>query len=269
MLELVLKTPIEELIPKLIEFNNTELISKIKPQLEHYKTIVYSDKELPIAKTDRATLNKLKDAIDDERKRIKKTYLQPYEKFEGQVKEIISLIDESTQTIDSQVKAFENKQKDEKRVKIVGFWNENIGDLKDLINIDKVFSDQWLNLGYTDKKWQEDIITFIAKVNQDLQVIASLGFKQEMHLKDYYLRTFDLAATLQEKTRLEESEKKLAELATKQAPEQPKPQEPSVTPTQADNELKQVDFRVWATKEQLQAIKEFLTQNQIKYGSVK
>lgn len=262
MLELVLRTPIEELIPKLIEFNNKEIINQITPQLEQYKNITYTDEQIPIAKNDRATLNKFKDAIEDERKKVKKAYLQPYEKFEAQVKEIITLINESTQTIDSQIKTYEENKKQEKTDKIIAFWNENIGDLKDLININKVFSQQWLNVTYTDKKWQEDIIEFIAKVKQDITVITSLNFKQELQLKDYYFRTFDLAATLQEKTRLEESEKKLAELANKQA------QEPIVTPTQVNNELKQIDFRVWATREQLQQIQQFLKEKNIKYGKV-
>lgn len=265
MMELILKTPIEDLIPKLIEFNNTEIISQLKPQLENYKNITYTEEQLPQAKADRATLNKFKDAIEDERKRIKKVYLVPYEQFEGQVKEITALIDESTKTIDSQVKAFEEQRKLDKKLKIVDFWNQNIGNLAELISIENVFSDQWLNTTYSMKKVQEDITTFIGKVNQDLGVITSLGFKQETHLKDYYLRTFDLTATLQEKTRLEENEKKLAELSQKQAQEQPKPIKVEETPKQ---ELKQVDFRVWATQEQLNTIKEFLIQNNIKYGKV-
>ncbi|MBR1984650.1 MAG: DUF1351 domain-containing protein [Clostridia bacterium] len=265
MMELILTTPIEDLIPKLIEFNNTEILNQLKPQLEHYKNITYTEEQLPQAKTDRATLNKFKDAIEDERKRIKKVYLVPYEKFEAQVKEITVLIDESTKTIDSQVKSFEEQRKLDKKLKIVEFWNQNIGDLKELINIENVFSEQWLNTTYSMKKVQEDITTFIAKVNQDLAVITSLNFKQETHLKDYYLRTFDLTATLQEKTRLEENEKKLAELSQKQAQEQAKPTKVEEIHQQ---ELKQVDFRVWATQEQLNTIREFLIQNNIKYGKV-
>ena len=73
-MELILSTPIEELVPKLIAFNNKELIQQLKPQLERYKRLVYSQTEVSQAKVDRATLNKLKDAIEEERKRIKKTY---------------------------------------------------------------------------------------------------------------------------------------------------------------------------------------------------
>ena len=75
MMELILTTPIEDLTPKLIGFNNEEIISQLKPQLEKYKNNIYTEEDIPNAKADRANLNKLKDAVDNERKRIKK--LQP------------------------------------------------------------------------------------------------------------------------------------------------------------------------------------------------
>lgn len=264
-MELILKTPIEELTPKLIAFNNEDIVNQLKPQLEHYKNITYTENDVPTAKADRATLNKFRDAIDDERKRIKKYYLQPYDHFEQQVKEITALIDETSKSIDVQVKNFEDQKKQLKKCEIVEFWNQNIGNLANLINIENVFSDQWLNTTYSLKKVKEDITNFIAKVNQDLAVITSLNFKQETHLKDFYLRTFDLTSTLQEKTRLEENEKRLAELSQKQALEQAKPQKVEETPT---DEILVVDFRVYATKTQIKQLKDFLDSQKIKYGKV-
>ena len=265
MMELILKTPIEDLTPKLIAFNNEEIVNQLKPQLEHYKNITYTEDEIPTAKADRATLNKFKDAIEDERKRIKKYYLQPYDQFEQQVKGITTLIDETSKSIDLQVKNFEEQKKQTKKNEIVDFWNQNIGDLASLINIENVFSEQWLNTTYTMKKVKEDITNFIAKVNQDLVVITSLNFKQETHLKDFYLRTFDLTATLQEKTRLEENEKRLAELSQKQAQEQTKTINVVETPKE---DVLTIDFRVYATKTQIKLLKEFLDNQKIKYGKV-
>lgn len=255
-MELILSTPIEELVPKLIAFNNKELIQQLKPQLERYKGLVYSQTEVSQAKVDRASLNKLKDAIEEERKRIKKTYLVPYQKFEAQVKEITALIDESTQVIDSQIKDYDNQRREKKYAEIFGFWNQKIGDLSRLVNFEKAFKEQWLNATYSMPKVEEEITTFIAKVNQELEAITSLNFKHETRLKDFYLQTFDLTATLQEKLRIEDCEKELAELEQKQNSPQP------------EEQIYQVDFRVRATKKQLQEIKEFLIKNNIEYGNV-
>lgn len=264
-MQLTLKTPIEELIPKLIEFNNEEIIINLKPQLEYYKKIVYTDQDLPIAKMDRAKLNKFKETIENERKRIKKTYLMPYEKFENQVKEITALVDETAKIIDTQVKVFEDNKKVEKKQEIITFWSVNIGNLRELIPIEKVFSEQWLNTSYSLKKVQEDITNFIAKVKQDLDVISSLNFKQENYLKDFYLRTFDLALTLQEKIRLEEVEKRIAEFSPKQALERTKQEE---TIKHSNEDIITVDFRIWATKGQIEMLREFLIKSNIKYGNV-
>lgn len=263
-MELVLKTPIEELIPKLISFNNEEIMNWVKPQLENYKNIVYTSEQLSQAKSDRATLNKLKTAMEDERKRIKKLYLEPYNNFEKQIKEITNLIDETSIVIDEQVKSFEEEKKAKKRTEIAEFWESQIGELENLVSLEKVFNEQWLNTTYSMTKVREDITNFITKTNQDIAVLSSLNFKDDKYLKDFYFKTFDLALTLGEKTRLEEQEKKLEELEKLKAKEQKE---------QVQEETKQeeqivLDFRIWATNSQIQALKEFLTINKIKYGRV-
>ena len=269
MLELILKEPIEKLIPKLIEFNSTELVEELKPKLEVYKNTVYSEEQIPTAKSDRATLNKFKESIDNERKRIKKVYLEPYEKFEKELKEVTSLIDESSQAIDTQIKAFEVDQKEKKKQTINNFWFSQVGDLKDLLTLEKIFNDKWLNATYKMNDIQSEIKDVIDRVSKDLEVIKLLKSKHEIQLQDFYLKTLDMSLTLQEKSRLEESEKRLTELAQKQAQEDSKHQEQVINLPTGQNDLEQVDFRVWVTNEQKQLLKQFLIDNKIKYGKVK
>lgn len=258
-MELILKTPIEELVPKLIAFNNEEIIKELKPRLEEYKTVVYNEDEIGKAKEDRANLNRFEKAIEDERKRIKKTYLEPYEKFEAQVKEITALIKESSGVIDSQLKVFEEKRETEKMGKITIIWKENVGELENFLDLQNVFNDRWLNATYSIKKVEEDIKELITKAKQDLEVISSFKSKDENILKDFYCKTLDLTKTMQEKARLEEIDKKLS--ATKSS-------ESTMSQAKNEQEVKVVDFRVWATKDQLAMIKEFLIKNEIKYGGV-
>ena len=263
MLEIILKEPIEKLIPKLIAFNNKELLADLKPKLEVYKNNIYTDEQIPLAKADRATINKFKDSIEAERKRIKKVYLEPYEKFESELKEVTALIDESVRAIDDQVKQYEFSLKENKRSKIITFWNEQVGELRELLTIDKVFNDRWLNTTYRMSEIEKEILTLIDRANNDLKVIKSFKFKQETHLIDYYLNKLDLTATLQEKERIE-----LSEMAQKQVLQGGKTTDNVIAQEKNENILKQVDFRVWATDEQLQQIKQFLLDNKIKYGKV-
>jgi len=265
-MELILKEPIEKLVPKLIAFNNEELKNQLLPQLEHYKNIVYSEDQIANAKTDRATLNKLKTAIEDERKRIKKIYLEPYNHFENQVKEIVTLVEDTSNTIDSQVKSFEEEKKNNKKMQIVAFWNEKVGDLSNLIEFNAIFNEQWLNATYSMKKVEEDIDYLLMKTRQDLDIISALGSSQVNYLKDFYLRTFDITKTLQEKTRIEEQEKRLQELSQKTAQEDTKQHD--VVTLSTEEETKVYDFRITATRSQVELLKEFLIKNNIKYGKV-
>lgn len=267
-MELVLERPIEELIPLLIKFNNEELIKEIEPKIAVYKNAVYTEDTLATAKSDRAKLNKLKENFDIERKRIKELYLEPYIKFETQLKEVINLVDDGVQAIDTQVKAFEDKKKESKRQAIQDYWNECIGELHDLLTLDAIFNPRWLNTTYKLDDIKREIINRITITKNDLEIIQTLKSKHELFLKDYYLRELDLAKTIQMKANLEEKEKKLAEIQTKPTENTEKEQMQDNLSTKVDTEQIQVDFRVIATREQLSKLKQFLKENNIKYGKV-
>ena len=60
-LTLVLETEIEKLTPKLIAFNNKELMESVVNTLQNYEGIVYTDKQIGEAKKDRAKKRKQKE----------------------------------------------------------------------------------------------------------------------------------------------------------------------------------------------------------------
>ena len=66
------------------------------------------------AKSDKATINKKKKALNDKKVEVKKEYISPLENFEKQVKELVEIIDKGVNNIDTQVKDFEKKEVDEK-----------------------------------------------------------------------------------------------------------------------------------------------------------
>ena len=69
---------------------NYEAVKKwVEDGLKAYEGKVYTEDTVAQAKKDRATLNKLVDAIDGKRKEMKKLYLEPFEVFDGQAKGLI------------------------------------------------------------------------------------------------------------------------------------------------------------------------------------
>ena len=85
-MELRITNPQESWLTEQILWNNEELKAAIAEKVKDYKTIAYTEDSLKDMKADRADLNKLKKAFEDERKRVKKICMEPYTKFEQQVK---------------------------------------------------------------------------------------------------------------------------------------------------------------------------------------
>ena len=270
-----------------VKWNYEELKLQISAGLEHYKNIVYTENDIAAAKQDRADLNRLSKAIDDKRKEMKKFYLQPYEEFEAQAKELTAMIGEQSAEIDKQVKEFEHKQKVEKQGNIILIYEELIGDLMKMVPYEKIHDDKWLNKGTSLKSIRESIQSTVTKVTEDLNAIDLMGFDKTTtnRVKGVYLRRFDLADAMREKSAIENERRMLAEYEAKKAAEkheihpvesvcedvrtvEPPAEE---TPLKTENkapEVVQIDFRVWATREQLNDLKSFLVSNGIKYGKV-
>ena len=117
-MELRITNPQENWLTEQILWNNEDLKAAIAEKVKDYKTIAYTEDSLKDMKADRADLNKLKKAFEDERKRVKKICMEPYTKFEQQVKEITALIDEPIGLIDSQIREIDERRKAAKREEI-------------------------------------------------------------------------------------------------------------------------------------------------------
>ncbi len=279
-----------------INFNDTELKAELADKLVKYKGTVYDDSAISLAKKDRAALNNLKKAIEDKRKEIKSELLEPYQDFEAKVKDIVSMIDKPILEIDTQIKNYEEKVKADKQAEIQFYFDEVVGDLANILTLDRLFNDKWLNVTYNMKNIKEEIDETIKRTNDDLEVIKGLNSEFNTELMNEYLSTFDLSAVLRKKSMLEERKKAIEELEEKKRQQEAEKemlrqqavsQEIPVAQTEYKQEYKasfvnvedvktqnnapalmQLDFRVWGTSEQINSLKEFLKEKQIKYGKV-
>lgn len=139
-MELKLKTPT---LPEVIEFNFEELKQEITDKVSTYVGMVYTDEQIKEAKSDAAKFRKFTKALSDERIRIKKEVLKPYEDFEKKVKELTGIADKAIDNIDKQIKGFEQKKKDEKREQIRALFEEM--NFPEYITLEKVWDESWLN----------------------------------------------------------------------------------------------------------------------------
>ena len=199
-------------LPAPITFNYEELKAVLIQKADAYACMVYTEDQIKEAKADRANLNRLKKALNDERLKREKDYMQPFNTFKAQVNEIISIIDKPCAVIDNQVKEFEEKQKAEKMDQIDSFFCEqwNSRNFPAAVEIDMIMDHKWLNASVSMKSIQEAIIAKLDQVEKDLAVIRSLP-SYAFEAEQMYLQTLDLARAVSEAHRLQEmAEKKAA-----------------------------------------------------------
>lgn len=202
-------------LPEKISFNFEELKQELTEKVSHYETLVYTDEQIQEAKKDKANLNKLKKALNDERIRREKEYMIPFNDFKAQVNEIISIIDKPIAVIDSQVKSYEEQKKQEKMNAIRDMWcNTEVIDGR--LTFDKIFNEKWLNASVSMKSIQTEMVESIKKFNDDMATLANLpefGFEAQQ----IYITALDMNKAISEAQRMSQIQKAKAEAEAKKA----------------------------------------------------
>lgn len=278
-MELIVKEPEMQSI----SFNFEELKAEIGEALEKYRGIVYTDATIKDAKSDRAALNKFKDALETKRKEIKKRSMIPYEAFAEQVKVLTGLIDFPLNEIDRQVKAYEERKKEERLAALQKFYDflwRDYDFYQSVLPFEKAIAlkKEMLNASVNEKAAEGLLQDVLNRCVSDLNSIAALQLgANEPALIDFYKTCYDINSVIRKAQDIKsaaEAKKRQEEKtapSVKQSPIYKQEEEPETSPAAEQVEempIIQVDFRVWGTKEQLRMLQMFLKENGIKYGKV-
>lgn len=238
---------------KPVVWNYDSLKSDLTTALADYQSRVYTEDTIAEAKEDRAKLNKLKKAINDERITREKEYMQPFNEFKSQAKELCDMIDTASSGIGEQLEAFEQKRIDEKTSHIQTLFND-VASNYDLpfITLEKVMNDKWLNKSTSDKAIVEEITERFDKAIKDLEVIRKMP-SYSFEAEESYKTCLDLNRALEEGEKISEIQQK-------------KNQEVKAT---ADTEEKfEAKFKCLLTIDQAKALKKFCIENGIKLEQI-
>ena len=276
-------------IPEKISFNYEELKAELTEKVAFYETLVYTDDQVKDAKADRATLNKLKKTLNDERIRREKEYMQPFNEFKAHVNEIIGIIDKPIAVIDKRVKEFEDQKKANKQKDIEELF-ASIG-FQSFVTLDKIQDPKWLNASVSMKSIEEQMRARMYQIGDDVFTLSQLpefGFEAT----EVYKQTLDINKAIKEAQRMAEIAKAKAEAEAKKKAaeesrkaeeerkakeikeEQTVPHEQAVTPQEpvqsADStqERMVVRFEVLLTTEDAYALKEFFKSRIIEFKAI-
>lgn len=267
-----------------VEWNYEAVKQWVQDGLKAYEGRVYTDDTINEAKKDRANLNKLVKALDTKRKEIKAVYLEPYTLFEQQAKELTAMVEQQSREIDAQVKAYDERRKQEKLEKIkTELYGPMIGNLAELVPYKKLHDPKWLNVTVGMAAVSSELAAKIDRIVIGLASIDKLALPEDVaaQVKGVFLERGDLSEAIAAKDRIMDERERLeryqaAQEATEtnEAPEceNTLPQEKKAAETnladEGEVETMQIDFRVWVARPQMLALREFLTSNNIKYGKV-
>lgn len=270
-LSLILETPVEKLVPKMLAWNNQQLLAQVEEKLTHYENVQYDDSTIDVAKKDRAQLNTFAKALNDERIRIGKIYNTPYDKFKSEVDGVVNRVKEVSEKIGTQIQAYELKKQEEKQQAVIEYYKEAIAEFSGFIPYEKVHQPKWLNVSTSMKSIKADIDNIVTNARAAVTAIEALKSEDEEILKAFYFRTLNLSEALMENERLKQERAKIAELKAKQEQEIQTVVEPKVEekPTEVKNNIQIVKFQVEGTIEQLKALQHFLRENNIKFAAIK
>lgn len=195
-------------IPEKIAFNYEELKQELSDKVKMYETLVYTDDQIKSAKADRADLNRLKKALNDERIRREKEYMKPFNAFNSQINEIIGIIDKPVALIDKQIKEYEEQQKQEKKKEIELLFSTY--PHPEWLKLSQIWDEKWLNASASMKKVCEELNGRIDVINEDLATLSDLP-EFAFEAIEIYKTTLDLNQSIAEGRRLSEMQKRKAE----------------------------------------------------------
>lgn len=274
----------------IIKANFEDMGKALKEITKPYKNLVVSEKEIAGARADRAKIRKVEKNIDDYRKMVKKAYEVPIKEFEEKCKSLTGICKEASDNLDSQIKNFETEAKKKKLERLYEIYKANIDEETGrYLGWAKVQNPRWGNATFDTKDAEEEILERIEETRNDVRTIKAMGSEFEIEL----LRAYEDGNTLREiielNSRLVNRKKEMqlrkeAELRKEKEMESPhkedakkigetpgRAKEPASMQTQEldeDEKIFVLDFRVQVNAPQLDKLKCFLKENQIRYGRV-
>lgn len=226
-----------------LQTNAEQIRDLVKARISDYSLDNYNESNIDKAKADKALLNKAKKALNDERIKLEKSFMQPFMGFKDVVNETVKLIDKAVKDIDTVVKASDEKAKTAKREQIAKIAEE-AGLEKLGVKLDLVFNDKWLNKSTSLKKVREEIDARINGINSDLETLKTFSedydvlvvrYKERLDLNETVAYANQLKAQREASKAAEDAKAAPAPTETEQpkaeapAPEQQKeqPQQPT------------------------------------------
>lgn len=176
-----------------IDFDFEALKKSVEEVSSSYKGIIVTEDTIVNSKNDVAYLRKLKGQLDDKRKQVKATYLEPLTEFETKIKEATALIDAPILELTAQMDQYEADRKLSKKKDIEKLYETLVDDdIREYVPLNKLYQSKWENKTVTLKSIENELASTIESARMSVETIKNMNsdatdkalalFKQEMNL---------------------------------------------------------------------------------------
>lgn len=297
--EIRMITDLDKAVPQSLDFNFEEVKTWLSENLAAYRNMIVTEDGIAASKSDKAKIRKISSAISEQRIAVKKRYLEPYNAFEANMKELSGMCDEASKNIDDQLKKFEEQRKEQKRAGLLDFYQAL--NAPAWLTFERIENPRWMNVTFSMDEAHKEITEKVSAINADVESISGFDaeFADEMLLE--YRKTLNVSGAIQRGNELrrmkQERERRIAEqkaaekartaereeaerrrteaaIVAKQAREAAEMAEQTEEPTQEPAEQPEeepvqiLDFRVYVTQEQKIALRDWLKENKIRVTRV-
>lgn len=210
--------------PAQVTGNFDSVKAGLTEMMKAYEGLEVTEDNIPERKKDVATLRKIRTAIEDRRKAVRKEYDKPYKEFESKCKELTGIIDKAVAGLNSGLDSYEQKRIAARVERIKALYAENIGEYGEYLPLIAIVDKRWENKSVTEKEIVADIQTAVLNVKQALDVINSTMTEFADECRKAYKRNLDIADAMRRYNDLQTA-KQIAE-KMKAAPVEVIPREP-------------------------------------------
>lgn len=183
--------------PGSIQFNDFERLKQEAEKLaDQIKTVEVTDENVKHSKKLLAEVNKRVQVIDAQRIAVKKTMLQPYQLFEEQVKEIVSIVKDAEDFVRVQVKSMEELERVEKEHHLEQLFHKRIihYSFRDLFHFKDFLKPKHLNKTTSIEAVEKEMVDFLEKITMDLKAIEAMDHSHDVLAA--YVESKDLGTAL-------------------------------------------------------------------------
>ena len=248
-----------------------QIKADVTARVETALSLVCTEDTIKAVKEERANLNKELKLWEEKRKEVKKAVLTPYEQFEAVYKDCISdIFKKADADLKVKIDSVETELKEKKAAEVKAYFEEYLASKNITMPLTFECANINVTLSASLKSLKEQAKTFIDRVCDDLALIETQEYKDEIYHEynlAYFLNVAGAITTVVNRRKaIEEAKAREEERRAKADTEQKAIEQVAealtpptvVPPTEREEQIFTLSFKVKGTRTQLRALKEFL-----------